>query len=154
MRRAICTLEFKRHRELLISFSIMMQLRALKKTLSFAIMAIGSPRHYSGLTQIKFNMYISLDRSKPLKKASQLIQTQFSRIMEKTLGVESITLPQEAPRERGHLPKRKKIDLGASGGERCRLVSVFNSLLHKHDEIVKLRVTGAKYYTVEYRHDE
>jgi hypothetical protein len=30
------------------------------------------------------------------------------------------------------------------------LISVFNSLLHKHDEIVKLRVGGAKYYTVEY----
>ena len=79
-----------------------------------------------------------------------MIQTQFARVMEKTLGVESVTLPQEAPRERGTLPKRKKIDLGT--GDRCRLISVFNSLLHKHDEIVKLRVTGAKYYTVEYRY--
>ena len=68
--------------------------------------------------------------------------------MEKTLGVETVTLPVQAPKERGHLPRRQTIDL--SSGERCKLISVFNSLLHKHTEIVKLRVGGAKYYTVEY----
>ena len=53
-----------------------------------------------------------------------------------------------APTERGHLPSQKPIDL--SSGDRCQLVSFFNSLLHNHEEIVKIQVSGAKFYTVEY----
>ena len=81
------------------------------------------------------------DYGERLARAAVQVQHAFAGIMEKTLGVETVTLTAQASAKRGQLPVRKTLKLNS--GE-CQLVSVFNSLLHQHDQIVSVRVAGAK----------
>ena len=120
--------------------NIMTPLPELKKILSFATMAIGWPRPRKLFRNNFHELWKRVSASKLL--LYQVIFGSWNRTCSK------IKNSVRAPSERGHLPSQKPIDL--SSGDRCQLVSFFNSLLHNHEEIVKIQVSGAKFYTVEY----
>ena len=108
-------------------------------------------QHHDAITGTEKDFVVK-DYADRLTKAANSIQVAYKEVMaiasgEPDLEIELLT---EKLVQRGRIPRAKTIVIEGSSVLQCKVIDVYNSLLHSVEDVIRLKISGTPHLTAEY----